>query len=162
MPTTTMQELSFFEWLARTDFALYLRQSPYLIGFLSSIHLLGLTLIGGSGLVSCLRGVGILLPEQPLAEVLRPVEKGIVLGFSLTLGSGLLLFTPRAASAVQDPAFQIKMSFVLAAAVFHLTHYHYLARRIRLRSPLLALAAVVGLVLWLGVAFAGFAFAVFN
>jgi len=37
----------FFDWLTYTDFALYLRQYPYLIGFLRSIHLLGLTLIGG-------------------------------------------------------------------------------------------------------------------
>ena len=157
-----MPESSFFEWLTLTDFALYLRKSPYLIGLLSAIHLLGLTLIGGSGIISCLRGVGILLPERPLAEILRPAGKGIFLGFGLSLGSGVFLFTPRAASAVENPAFQIKMALVLAAAVFNFTFYHYVARRAKLPPPIVSLAAVLGLALWLGVAFAGFAFAVFN
>ena len=93
---------------------------------------------------------------------MRPAGKGILLGFGLALGSGLFLFTPQAALAVQNPAFQIKMAFVLVAAVFHFTLYHYVAQRVVLRPPVLSLAAVVGLVLWLGVAFAGFAFAVFN
>ena len=157
-----MPESSFFEWLTRTDFALYLRKSPYLIGLLSAIHLLGLTLIGGSGIVSCLRGVGVLLPERPLAEIMRPAGKGVFLGFGFSLGSGLILFLPRAASAVQNPAFQIKMALVLAAAVFHFALYHYAARGAELRPPILSVAAVLGLALWLSVAFAGFAFAVFN
>ena len=157
-----MPQPSFFEWLTLTDFALYLRKSPYLIGLLSSIHLLGLTLIGGSAIVSCLRGVGMLLPERPLAEIMKPAGRGVALGFGLSLGSGLFLFTPQAASAVGDPAFQIKMTLVLAAAVFHFTLYNYVARRVALRPPVLSLAAVLGLALWLGVAFAGFAFAVFN
>jgi hypothetical protein len=157
-----MPESSFFEWLTLTDFALYLRKSPYLIGLLSAIHLLGLTLIGGSGIVSCLRSVGILLPERPLVEILKPAGQGIFLGFGLSLGSGVFLFAPRAASAVQNPAFQIKMTLALAAVVFHCTLYYLLARRVALRPPVLSLAAVLGLALWLGVAFAGFAFAVFN
>jgi hypothetical protein len=157
-----MPESSFFEWLTLTDFALYLRKSPYLIGLLSAIHLLGLTLIGGSGIVSCLRGAGLLLPERPLADIMKPAGRGIALGFGLALGSGVFLFTPRAASAVQNPAFQIKMAFVLAAAVFHFTLYGFLARKTAMRPLLLSLAAFVGLALWLGVAFAGFAFAVFN
>ena len=157
-----MPESSFFDWLVSTDFALYLRKSPHLIGLLSAIHLLGLTLIGGSGIVSCLRGVGILLPERPFTEIMRPAGKGILLGFGLALGSGLFLFTPQAALAVQNPAFQIKMVFVLVAAIFHFTLYNYVARSVALRPSVLRLAAVLGLVLWMGVAFAGFAFAVFN
>jgi hypothetical protein len=153
---------SFFEWLTLTDFALYLRKSPYLIGLLSAIHLLGLTLIGGSGMVSCLRGVGILLPERPFAEIMRPAGRGIAVGFGLALGSGIFLFTPRAASAVENPAFQIKMALVCAAAAFHFALYHSIARKVDLRPPILSVAAVLGLALWLSVAFAGFAFAVFN
>lgn len=157
-----MPESSFFEWLTLSDFALYLRKSPYLIGLLSAIHLLGLTVIGGSGIVSCLRGVGILLPERPLAEIMKPAGRGIALGFGLSLGSGIMLFTPRAASAVQNPAFQIKMALVLAAAVFNFILYRTAVRRVGLHPVVLSVAAVLGLALWLGVAFAGFAFAVFN
>lgn len=157
-----MPESSFFDWLTYTDVALYLRQSPYLIGFLSSIHLLGLTLIGGSGIVFCLRGAGIFLPDRPFGEIMKPAGRGTLAGFGLALASGLFLFMPRAASAVQTPAFQVKMAFVLAAAAFHFGLYSYQARKPALPARVLSLASFLGLALWLGVAFAGFAFAVFN
>ena len=156
-----MAVLSFFEWLERTDVATIIRRSPYLIGILSSVHLLGLTLIGGSGIVSCLRCLGF-LPEQPLSEIMRPAGNGVVLGFALTLASGFFLFAARASSAVQDPAFQVKMALVLAAAVFHFTVYRTVTRRDETRPSLLPLTGILGLTLWLGVAFAGFAFEVFN
>ena len=42
-----------FEWVARTEIATSIKQSPYLVGLLSSIHLLGLTVIGGSAIIAC-------------------------------------------------------------------------------------------------------------
>jgi len=109
-----------------------------------------------------LRGAGIFLPERPFAEIMKPAGKGTLAGFGLTLASGLLLFMPRASSAVETPAFQVKMTFVVAAAVFHLVLYSYVGRKAGLPENVLSPASFVGLALWLGVAFAGFAFAVFN
>jgi hypothetical protein len=157
-----MQESSVFEWLTGTDFAVFIRQSPHLVGLLSSLHLLGLTVIGGSGIVSLLKALGMLVPERPLAEVLRPAWKGIVLGFAISLASGVFLFAPRASSAVGDPAFQAKMLLVLVAIIFHFTLVRYAAKRAESSSTALLLTVMLGLVLWVGVAFAGFAFAVFN
>lgn len=150
-----------FEWLARTEIATFIKQSPHLVGLLSAIHLLGLTVIGGSAIVACLRFSGVLLPGQPLSDVARPAWNGVVLGFVLALASGICLFAPRASSAPQDPAFQVKMALVLAAAVFHFAVLRRIAQR-NLSRPSLLLTGILGLTLWLGVAFAGFAFAVFN
>lgn len=151
-----------FEWLARTEIAAFIKQSPYLVGLLSSIHLLGLTVIGGSAVIACLRFSGLLLPGQPPSDVARPAWNGIVLGFVLALASGIFLFAPRALSAPQDPAFQVKMALVLAAVAFHFTLFRRAAQRDHSRPALLLLTGLLGLALWLGVAFAGFAFAVFN
>ena len=151
-----------FEWLARTELATFIKQSPYLVGLLSSIHLLGLTVIGGSSIIACLRFSGFLLSGQPPADVARPAWIAMSVGFALALASGIFLFAPRALSAPQDPAFQVKMALVLAAAAFHFTLFRRLARRGQDRPALLLLTGVLGLALWMGVAFAGFAFAVFN
>ena len=151
-----------FDWLARTEFATAINQSPYLMGLLSSVHLLGLTLIVGSAIVSCLRCLGFLLPEQPLSDVARPVGKGIVLGFAVCLATGFLMFAPQATTAVQDSAFQMKMILLLAAVVFHFTLYRYVIQRDATRPSLLRLTGVLGLTLWFGVGFAGCVFAVFD
>lgn len=151
-----------FEWLARTEVATAINQSPYLMGLLSSVHLLGLTLIVGSAIVSCLRCLGFLLPEQPLSDVARPVGNGIVLGLAVCLATGFLMFAPRATTAVKDSAFQMKMILLLAAVVFHFTLYRYVMRSDATRPPLLRLTGVLGLTLWFGVGFAGCAFAVFD
>ena len=151
-----------FEWLARTEVATAINQSPYLMGLLSSVHLLGLTLIVGSAFVSCLRCFGFLLPEQPLSAVAKPAGKVIVLGFAVCLATGLLMFAPRATAAARDSAFLIKMTLLLAAVVFHFTLFRYVIRTDATRPQLLRLTGVLGLTLWFGVGFAGCAFAVFD
>jgi hypothetical protein len=151
-----------FEWIARTETAVFIKQSPHLVGLLSSLHLLALTVIGGSAVVACLRFSGFLLPGRPPSEVARPAWNGIVCGFVLAFASGILLFAPRASTAPSDPAFQVKMVLVLAAVVFHCTLFHRVAWSDQSRPALLFVTGIAGLTLWLGVAFAGFAFAVFN
>ena len=49
-----------------------INQSPYMMGVLSSIHLLGLTLIVGSSILVCLRSFGFLLPDLHPSDVMRP------------------------------------------------------------------------------------------
>jgi len=157
-----MPEPSVFDWLTFTELAVSIRQSPYLVGLLSSVHLLGLTVIGGSGIVSVLKTMGVLAPEQPLPEVLRAAGNGIVIGFLISLASGLFLFAPQASTAAGNPAFRTKMILVAAALFFHLTLVRPAAQRTESSSWILRLTVALGFVLWLSVAFAGFAYAVFN
>lgn len=153
---------SFFDWLAGTETATAINQAPYLIGALSSVHLVGLTLILGSTIVSCMRCFEFLLPEQPLSAVMKPAGKAIVLGFAISLATGLPMFAPRAATAVENSAFQIKMILVLAAVVFNVVLFRYAARTDSTRPAGLRLLCLLGLVLWLGVGFAACAFAIFD
>jgi hypothetical protein len=157
-----MPESSVFDWLTFTDIAVFIRQSPHLVGLLSSVHLLGLTVIGGSGIVSLLKSVGMLAPEQPLPQVLRIAGNGVVLGFLISLTSGLFLFAPQASTAAGNPAFRTKMVLVLAALVFHLTLVRSATRKMESSSRGLQLTVALGFMLWLGVAFAGLVYAVFN
>ena len=152
----------FFEWLAGTEAATAINQAPYLIGALSSVHLVGLTLILGSTIVSCMRYFEILLPEQPLAEVMKPAGKAVVLGFAISLATGLLMFAPRAATAVKNSAFQIKMILLLAAVIFHFALYRYALRTDSTRPPMLRLMGFLGVALWFGVSFAACVFAIFD
>ena len=134
-----------------------LGQSTWLIGVVSGVHLIGLTLIVGSVLVSSLRLFGVLFAERPVPDVTSGTRRGIVTGLILSVTSGLLLAAPRAVLASGNAIFQLKM-FLLAAAVgFHLVVY----RRALAGDPVAVpprVAAATGLVLWIGVVAAGSAF----
>jgi len=152
---------SALEWLASTELATAIQQSPAM-GALSSVHLVGLTLIAGSASVVCLRCFGFLLPEQPLSEIMRPAWKVILLGFAISLTSGALMFAPRAVMAAGNSAFRVKMILVLAAIVFHFTLYRSVTRSSESRPPWFRLTGVLGAGLWFAIGVCGCLFAIFE
>jgi hypothetical protein len=137
-------------------------QSTLLTGFLSGIHLLGLTLLVGAALVSSLRMVGVILTDRPLSEVTPGPRGAMIVGLMISAVSGLLLFSPRAAAAAENSFFQIKMTLLCAAALFHFAVYRGVSQRTDAESSVVKLTGGLGLILWSGVAIAGCAFILFE
>lgn len=133
-------------------------QSQLMTGALSSVHLLGLTLIVGSTLVSSLRLLGVALRDRPVAEVTDAPRRGIAVGLTISVTTGLLLFAPRASTAVQNGFFQLKMLLLASAALFYFTVYRKVARGRGEGSLQRKVAGVVGPALWFGVVLAGAGF----
>lgn len=139
--------------------AITVRDSLLLTGALSSVHLLGFTLTTGGAFVANLNLLGILLRDRPPIVVSRPATRGILVGLTISLLTGALLFAPRATAASVNGIFQAKMALLIAASAFHLTVHQRVARREGAGSiPLRRLTAGVGLLLWIGLALAGCAF----
>jgi hypothetical protein len=129
-----------------------------LTGVLSSIHLLGLTLLVGGMLVSSLRMMGLVLTSRPAAEVTGAPRRAVAAGLSVSVATGLLLLMPRVTNAVQNGFFQLKMMLLVVSTIFSLTVYRQLANG-REGSPVqLRVEGVLGLLLWFGVVLAGAAF----
>ena len=145
-------------WLQSTRIATTIGHSNLLTGFISAIHLLGLTLIAGAALVSSLRLLGVVFPERPVPDITGAARRGIALGLAVSVGSGLLLFAPRAATVFDNGFFQLKMLLLTAAVVFHWTLYRNVTGRADAGPFLLRLTGTLGLTLWFGVALAGCAF----
>lgn len=145
-------------WLETSGVATAIGQSAVLTGFLSAVHLLGMTLLVGGALVSSLRLLGVLLPDRPVPDVAAAAGRGIEVGLVVSLTSGLLLFSPRASSALGSGFFQLKMLLLVAAAGLHVVWYRRVIRRAHQRPFTLRIAGGLALVLWLGVASAGAAF----
>ena len=144
----------FLAWIQATRIATTIGQSTLLTGFLSAIHLLGLTLLVGGALVSGLRMLGIILTDRPTSDVAPGPVRGMFAGLVISVGSGLLLFAPRASAAAENSFFQVKMLLLCAAVAFHFAVYRGASRR----SDDAKLTGGVGLILWFGVAVAGCAF----
>jgi hypothetical protein len=147
----------FFAQIEASAVATTIRDSVLLTGTLSGLHLIGMTLIVGSVLVSSTRVAGILFHDQPVAEVTRAARRGTVVGLTISIATGLLLVAPRLTTAAANGTFRVKMLILLTALVFHFSIYQPAAQGLRpVMSP--AIAASVGWLLWFGVALAGCAF----
>jgi hypothetical protein len=114
-------------WVETTALALRVRDSLLLTASLSAIHLLGVTLVGGSALFSGLRLAGLLLRDQPIETILRPAGRTIALGLLLAMGTGVLLVLPRLSGAVQNEFFRWKMAFLAAALLTQWAGFRRLA-----------------------------------
>jgi hypothetical protein len=152
----------FLAWIQTTGIATTIGESSQLTGFISGIHLLGMTLLVGAALVSSFRMAGIILTDRPMTDVTSGPVRGMLVGLAISVGSGLLLFAPRAAAAADNSFFQVKMTLLCAAAVFHFAVYRGISRRTDAESSVVKLTGGIGLILWLGVAVAGCAFILFE
>ena len=160
---------SFFAWLEGTRLALTVRDSLILTGALSSVHLIGFTLVTGGALVANLNLLGVLFRGRPPIEVTRPASRGIALGLAISVLTGLLLFSARASVASVNWIFQLKMGLLGTAVLFHVfvhrrvagapRHDHTAGPGALARSKSShRVTALVGLLLWTGLALAGCAF----
>ena len=160
---------AFFVWLEGTAVAMTVRDTLLLNAGLSAAHLIGFTLVTGGALVANLNLLGVLFPGRPPMEVTRPASRGIALGLAISVLTGVFLFAPRATVASVNWIFQLKMTLLATAVLFHV----FVHRRVA-RSPghshvtgnserswsggAQRATAVVGLLLWTGLALSGCAF----
>jgi hypothetical protein len=145
-------------WIQSTRIATTIGGSTLLTGFISGIHLLGLTLLVGGALVSGLRMLGVVLTDRPIADVTSGPARGMTVGLMISVGSGLLLFSPRASAAAQNSFFQIKMCLLFAAIVFHFAAYRGVSRQTDTKASVARVTGALCLMLWCGVALAGCAY----
>ena len=146
------------EFLQASRLAHVVGESQMLTATLSSLHLLGFTTIMGSALVSNLRMLGVLLPEQPATDITRPTSRALAVGLVLSAITGALLFMPRAQGAAANPTFRLKLTLIVAAALVHFAAQRRYALRADRSRGTARLVGVTGLALWLGVALAACAF----
>jgi hypothetical protein len=144
-------------WMQETPIAAAISQSLILNAVLSSVHLLGITLLVGSVLVSSLRLMGWAFIAWPADEVTRTTRRGTLLGMAVTIVTGLFLVSPRAVSAAANSFFQTKLALLAAAVTLHFSVYRRASAATAewRRAPVVG---AVGLLLWLGVVVSGAAF----
>jgi len=133
------------------------RESTLAYPILLSTHLACIALFGGLILTTNLRLLGWVLRDVPADDVirgLRPWKQG---GLIVMVTAGALLGASKAEEYLTNPFFQIKM-LLLAGLLIH--HLYFRKRVYRCPAPLVEgptarMAAVLSLLLWVGVASMG-------
>ena len=147
----------FFVWCEHTMIGTAVRDSIWLFPIIEVAHLVGLAVLGGAILLVDLRLLGIGLHGVPVASLARSARPWLWSSLALTIGSGVLLFLSEALKCYQNPAFWLKVWFLIPALLFAgLVRPRFTRDAGAGRLPFTArLAGAVSVVLWTGVAAAG-------
>jgi hypothetical protein len=147
--------------LEDTGFASGIRNSLYIFPLLESVHVMALSLVFGTIIVVDLRLLGVASRQRPFERLSSELLKWTWGAFALSALTGAIMFTTNARVYADNTAFRVKLVLLVLAGLnmmaFHLTA----GRTVRLwdrqpsAPPLGRIAAVLSLVLWIGVIVAG-------
>src|ERR1700679_3947897 len=112
-----MSALALFQWLQERPWAIAFHESQYVFPLVETIHVLGLAGSVGLILVTDLRLIGVLLREEPVAEIMGQHKRWMWISFASMFASGALLFCSEAANCYVGPTFRAKILFLLLAGV---------------------------------------------
>lgn len=152
-----MSLLELFQWIQFSPPLVAMRSSPWLFPVIATIHLLGLSVVGGSVLVVDLRLLGLGLRRQSVAHVASDAEPWLFRGLAVMVLTGIPLFMCFATKYYYLTFFWVKMAALLLVVVFHFS----VRRRLVMGSETQSspawskLVAVVSLSLWTTVAIGG-------
>ncbi|MEQ1883855.1 MAG: DUF6644 family protein [Bryobacteraceae bacterium] len=140
-------------WLAET-----VRASTWAFALLEVIHLIGITLMLGTLCVLDLRLMGIGMKAQTVSQVAEDTHPWTLGGLILAASSGILLAISEALRLYESPPFVLKMILFIVAVIFT---YAFQRKMTKAEQPTggAKLGALLSLVLWFGVGFAGRAIA---
>ncbi|HYR91539.1 MAG TPA: DUF6644 family protein [Terriglobia bacterium] len=147
--------LPFFQWCDGTWLGSTIRESRLYFPIIETFHLFALTLLFGAILMVNLRIFGLILKSEPLTQVNEEIKPWAFWSLVVILVSGAMLFLSEAMKCFASGPFQIKMAFLFSAIIFHFTIHRYIVKRDRFNPILGKLAAVVSVLLWLGVGVGG-------
>ena len=152
-----MSVLEFCQWVQYSQPLVAMRSSPWLFPVIATIHLMGLSVIGGAVLLVDLRLLGLGLRRQPVAQLARDAERWLFGGLAVMVSTGILLFMCFATKYYYLTFFWVKMAALGFVVVFTLS----IRRRVTLAdeadgdSARRRAVALVSLSLWTTVALGG-------
>jgi hypothetical protein len=149
------------KWIQATSLATNIRNSLYMFPMLESFHVIGLALVFGTIVVIDLRLLGKASVERPFERIKADILKWTWAAFALTALTGSLMFTTNATVYYHNFYFRSKMALLVLAGL-NMTAFELSAGRKaaewgknRSSPPLGRAVALLSLVLWVGVIFAG-------
>jgi hypothetical protein len=141
---------SFMEWLVASPIAAAMNGPEWAFPVVQSFHFLGFALLIGTIAIVDLRLLGFGMRRQTAAELASDFAPWTRAGLAVMLTSGFLMFSADAVHYHFNPSFQIKMTCLLAAIVFHFT-VHRKVTTSKVPPIVGKLVACVSLALWISV-----------
>ena len=148
-------------WLEASSLALRIRDSLYLFPLIESFHVIGLTMVFGTIAIVDLRLLGLASSDRRVSRMVLDTLKWTWAAFALAVVTGVLMFITNAGVYYHNFYFRSKMVLLALSGinmlVFDLTSARSIQQWDRDRAAPAAgkTAAILSLLLWIGVIFAG-------
>jgi hypothetical protein len=153
--------LEFCQWLDQTAVGSTIRRSLWLFPAIQTVHLLGMAALVGTITVLDLRLLGWAMPQRRVSEVTVRLLPWAWLGFGVQIVTGGLLFSSEAVKIYGNPAFRLKMLFLLLAGIQSLVFQTVVSRKLhawddRPAPPVMArVMGMISILLWIAIVTAG-------
>lgn len=131
-----------------------LNSSELIFPTLEVIHIVGFAVLVGTIALVDFRLLGFGMKRQKVAELARDLAPWTLVGLTMVLLSGPLMFSSDPDMYYLNSSFQVKMVLLLLAIIFHYTIH----RKVALKGAppgMSKLVACVSMALWVGVIFGG-------
>ena len=148
--------LPLFVWCEDSALGQAVSQSIWAFPVIEAVHLLGLSLLGGSLLIVDLRMFGVGLRRQGIAELASRARPWLVGAIVLMVVTGSLLFFSEAVKAYYNRSFWVKMTALPIALVYTFAVRERIVRDETLDTSWRSrIVGGLSIALWLTVAAAG-------
>jgi hypothetical protein len=107
--------LHFGEWIGATWFSVALHESFYAYGWIESLHVITLMISLGMLIIIDLRMLGLWLTNVPASKIAQRLDRPMLIGFSIMVVTGVLLYVGIPIRTTQSLWFRIKIILLVAA-----------------------------------------------
>jgi hypothetical protein len=148
-------------WIDQTALSQSIQAAGWVVPTVQTIHILAIAVVASSVLMIDLRLIGVFWASRPIEAVTARFLPLVWWPLLVLLATGAIMITAEPARSLKNPAFQLKMALLIAALVVTWL-FQFIQRRNAafgdLRSGPRAIAAtlaIVSMLLWSSIIFAG-------
>jgi cytochrome bd-type quinol oxidase subunit 2 len=145
----------FSDWLSSTAFSQSIQVTSWAIPAIQTVHIVCIALLFAAALILSLRFAGKGLASEPLHLLAARFTKAIWLLLLLLLASGTLLIIAEPGRTITNPVFYAKMIMLAVAIILTLWLAAVARRQFERPTGLHVAVAAIGMLLWIGIMFAG-------
>lgn len=152
---------AFCEWLANTPFSMLLQNVSWIIPAVQCVHIVCISIVMGSvGLID-LRLLGITGHSQSISNLTSRLLPWVWISLVVLLITGALLAIAEPVRSLTNPAFQAKMLMIVIVGSLTLFFQSMVRGDVAFweltpaRRTTAKMTAIVSLLLWVGIVFAG-------
>ena len=109
--------LNLAEWLDATSWSTSIHESYYLYAWIESTHVLTITIFLGMLFIIDFRMLGLAFRKVPADVIADRLDKPMMIGFSVMIITGLLLYYAIPVRTTQSIWFRMKVILLIAAAI---------------------------------------------
>jgi hypothetical protein len=148
-------------WIDQTALSHAIQVTNWVVPAVQTVHILAIAVVASSVLMIDLRLVGLFWADRPINDVSSRFLPLVWWSLPVLLATGAIMIIGEPARSLKNPAFQLKMS-LLVAAVIVTGLFQFLQRRNATFGDLhsgpraaAATVAIVSMLLWSAIIFAG-------